>query len=169
VIRLLVLLIVVFFLGLSFYRYLIFKSPLQPTTYNLQPIYAGIGYTPLDPTKYEVTDLIHDGLSQPISVTLSSDNQTLYIYQQTGELLGLTRDSQGEFSLGPILLHTSSPPPSVLDLDLDLDLYSLVRRNPESQPQHQYQPTKAVSDPVTGYIYFADTTEGRLYRIKPIQ
>ena len=162
--KLLLVAILLFFIALSLYRFFIFNPP-PPAHSELPTIYAGLGYLPRDPSLYDLTDLIHSGLSRPVSVSLTSDSQTLLIYQETGEVLGLPRTTEGSFSPQLELLHESASP-SPLSSPTNLDPF--IRRHPEANSHDLYRPSPGVTDPQTGSIYFTDYFEGRLYVLQPI-
>ena len=158
--RLLFIAVLIFFAALSAYRYARFTPPPPPPAYPYVTPYPGIGYTPLD-TRRDVTYLV-DNLALPVSVSLAEDASQLFVTQATGETLAFSKAADGSFSTGPLLYYESVPTPIP-----GPDLATLVARHPTAiEKNYPGQTTNALTDPATGYIYFADYLEGRLYRIK---
>lgn len=161
--KLTILLMLIFFTGLAAYRFFVFTPPPMPDYPATRP-FPGNAYETVDINRYDVTN-IHDYLSFPKSLNLSSDGHRLVVTQNTGEILAFSRDPAGSFTVGPRLLPATPP---LLTPATRPTVSQYVRLRPESiEKGYTSQIADSVTDPQTGAIYFIDYLGGRLYRILP--
>jgi len=158
--RLLILVILATLIALAGTRYTLFSTaPALSPSPAVTP-FPGIGYLPVS-AGHDVTYL-YANLSQPVSVSLDPDLDRLLVTQATGETLAFSRDPEGAFSQAPRLHYQPVPTPAP-----GPDITTLVIRHPAAiAGSFPTQPTNTVTDPRTGFTYFADYSEGRLYRIR---